>query len=541
MEKSIADFVRRAHLPAVHWIYPMYEDSTRELMMFSVAYGGACDIYSTRTGVRYGSRVGWIELDDACLPMSTIDSMQHDVPWFRLRPSDSYLFSDSLATRLKNGSRADEFWHLFLIKNVATPFDVIVREVRVDPHRFALVALQNPVVALSDTIPFNARLKMAALEDTLAGTMVQLPSVRDDPERLTQITDLPLYRTGEGLAASKVYMRMRELLPSLIARVQTLSERAALRVYMVEELSVSSDSLRSALLHALTPKQRRVPLALAATGSWNSRRADSIFARETLEHMGTHSEREMRNAILRVRKNELPGSLPTFIMSDVVHAPWSILDLISHLDERFRPARNVAALKLASAPSTPDSVISVLTDGLSRHRDPALAQRLRERPHADTSRALLRALSDLESIMDGKAAIDAREKLAKLEQANPSSVAEPHETSPLAAIPVDTNTHAQDAWMSTEQCRTPDDWSEQLRNNIGHGARLLTGHLFCNRAAAALDSAFELPAANDSVYVFGVGHDYVMAFPPSRANAEVTLVRFDSSFVERSRCVIRVH
>ncbi|MBK5189210.1 MAG: hypothetical protein JJD97_13280 [Gemmatimonadaceae bacterium] len=94
--------------------------------------------------------------------------------------------------------------------------------------------------------------------------------------------------------------------------------------------------------------------------------------------------------------------------------------------------------------------------------------------------------------------------------------------------------------MPSDQCLRRDDWSDTLRRAIGDGARLLAGHSLCIRAAAALESAFELPEARDSAYVFGVADGYVVAFPPSRADADVTLVQFDSAFAERSRSIVRV-
>jgi hypothetical protein len=537
----ITDFVSRSNLPKVRSIDPIYEDSAHRLTIFSVAFGDPCDVYSTRTGVRYGSRIGWIQTNDLCQAPLESDSIRRILPWFPLHSSDKYLFSDSLAARLENVPSAAEYWRLFLIRHPATPLDAILREVRHDPRWLAYVALQNPSVT-RDTIPFDARLKLAALEDTLAAAAVGLPSVRSDPERLAQIADLPGYRSGTGLAAMRVRERMQQLMPSLVANAQTLSERAALHVYMAEEAAVNMDSLRSALLRALSPSQRRVVLALAAIRTWYLRADDVSFARATLAQLGSTPERELLDAIRRVRMDELPGSLPEFMLTDVERIPSPVLDAISRLDERFRHARARAALEMAAAPSTPDSVVGVLSEGLSRHRDPALAERLlQRRPYADTSRTLLRAVAELESIQYGRVAKQARERLATLDPPGSPNIA-PHRPSPLPqSSPIAPGSLSPDSWMPTDQCLAPDDWSEQLRNAIGGDARLLAGHSLCIRAAAALNSAFELPVAYDSAYVFGVADGYVLAFPPSRPDAEVTLVRFDSAFVARSRRVVRVH
>jgi hypothetical protein len=531
MATPIVDFVRRAKLPSVHWIDPVYEDSAHRLTIFSVTYGNAYDIYPTRTGVRYGSRIGWLDY----LRLFSRDSVRRTVSSFPMRSSDAYLFSDSLAARLQRVPQADESWRLFLVRNPATPFDVILREVRRDPHGFALLALDNPSVT-RDTIPFDARLKLAVLEDTLAAAMVGLPSVRNDPERLAQIADLPMYRSGGGLAALRVQERLAQLGPSLVANVRTLSERAALQAYM----AAYPDSLRIAMLHALSPPQSRVVLALAAVRSLNPRAQDVAFARATLSGLGSTSERELLDAIRRVRTGELPGTLPEFMFSDWMKIPWPVLDAISRLDERFRHARGRAALELGADPSTPDSVFRVLWEGLSRHRDPALAARFLERAHADTSRALLRAVAQLDSSWYGSVAQEGRERLARLVPPDPPSLA-PHRPSRLHYPPPSApDSLAPGSWMPTDQCLAPDDWSEQLRHAIGGDAQLLAGHWLCIRAAEALERAFDLPQARDSTYVFGVADGYVLAFPPSRPDADVTLVRFDTAFTERSRRVVRV-
>ena len=229
------------------------------------------------------------------------------------------------------------------------------------------------------------------------------------------------------------------------------------------------------------------------------------------------------------------------MLSSLMHAPWSVLDAISRLDERFRPVRARAALRLAVEPSTPDSVIGLLTEGLSRHPDPALAQQLLQRPHADTSRALLRAVSHLESIMYGVTARQARERLAILEPSGTPSSAIRRSPPP----PPPTPTAPAPSWNAesgaTDQCIAPDDWSEELRGALGASAQLLSGDTLCIRAAGAIDRALEAPEGRDSVYIFAVADGFAMAFPPSRPNADVTLVRFDSAFTERSRQVIKLH
>ena len=367
---------------------------------------------------------------------------------------------------------------------------------------------------------------------------VSLPSMRNDPERLARIADLPMYRTG-GQAAGRVLEQLERLMPSLAANAQTLSERASLHAYMA--LSMDSDSLRSQLLRRLPPTRSRTALALEAIRSPSSRGSDVAFAHRVLSQLGTTPECELLDAIRRVQAGELPGSLPRFMLSGELRLPWRVLEVISRLDERFAPARDRATLELAAAPSTPDSVLYVLWEGLSRHRDPALAERLLDKATADRSRTLLGALTDLDSSWYGTVVQRAREQVTRLER----DYTPHHVLHRPALLPWEPraapDTLAPGAWMQGDQCLAPDDWSEQLRRTIGRDARLLAGNWLCVRAAEALDAAFEIPVRYDSAYVFSDAHNYVIAFPPSRPDANVTLVRFDTAFVERSRRVGRVH
>ena len=526
MAKRITDLVRRSNLPRVHWIAPEYEDSTHQLTLFSVTYGDARDIYPTRPGMRYGSRVGWLVEDDP--PHELIsDSGRRSNLLFSLRSTDTYLFSDSLLVRMEQKPLAAELWRFFLIRNPATPFNVIIREVRRNPHRLALMALLNPSVTSSNSIPFSDRLELAALEDTLAAALVTLPGVRNDPEKLASIADLPMYRSGQGLAAWRVEQQLRRLLPSLVANMQSLSERAALHVYMTEERLVVADSLRLTLLHSVSPSRNRAILALAAVPAWDRHGGDVEFARTALSRLGTSPERELLHAVERVRSGELPGDLPQYMLSDYVRVPWPVMAAISRLDERFSIARAHAAVKLADDPSTPDSLLNVLSVGLAHVGDPLLAERLLgRRPFADTSRTLLRVVAHLENLMYGKVAKQAREKLAKLDASDTASM-----TAPLAPSAGGQQPH---------QCRAADDWSEQLRDAIA-GAHLLVLDSLCAQAVVALQRGFDIPEVPDSVYLFGVADGFVSAFPPVRPSADVTLVRFDSTFAERSRQVVRVH
>ena len=137
--------------------------------------------------------------------------------------------------------------------------------------------------------------------------------------------------------------------------------------------------------------------------------------------------------------------------------------LISRLDERFKYTRARAALGTAEALATPDSVLNDLSEGLWRHCDPALAERLlRRKWFADTSRALLGAVAEVEIIEYGHAAKSARERLAELDAQGTSRIAEFRPPAPPPPI----QTAPAPGWSGesgqADQCLAPDDWSDSF-------------------------------------------------------------------------------
>jgi hypothetical protein len=329
---------------------------------------------------------------------------------------------------------------------------------------------------------------------------------------------------------------MQYLMPTLVKNAQRQSERAALHAYMSAAVTVSmaSDSLRIALTRELAPRQHRVIFALEAM-----RNPKMNYAREALVQLGSTPERELLEAVRRVGADELPVSLPDFMLLDARKLPWTVLDALSRLDERFQYVRAQATLALAEHRATPDSVLQFLALGLRSHRDPALAERLFARAITDTSRALLRVISALDSVRYGTTPARARDRMTTLDTRVPASEARllPPRTLPTPAI---SDSNQDDSWMSADQCLTADEWSEQLRLAIDDTATLIAGRSLCIRAAAVLDSAFEL-APYDSVYVFRVSDGWALAMPPKRSNADAIVIRFDTAFVERSRQVVRVY
>jgi len=521
LSKPIADFVRHSDLPTVHWIESTFEDTVHHLSVFTATYGEANDIYPTRTGVRYGHRIGWIVVDDASKGKR-----------FPLRSTDSFLFSDSLDARLRGVGIVAPLLRAFVVANAATPFETLVRVVGRDAGTLERYALENSVIISDTTIPFALRLRLAAMSDTLAAAAVELPNVRANPERLAQIADLPRYRWVGSTAADRAHERLAALMPSLVKNAKTLSERAALHAYMGLSFFSRMDTLNARLLHGLSPQRNPAFFAVYATRSASPGDTDVAFARMALRRLGSSPEGELLRTIERVRANELPGHLPEFILARTAPWSWRVVDAISRLDERFLRVRNEAALALAASSATPDSVVMLLAQELPRHRDEALALQLLWRATSDTSSLeVLYSLTELDSAKY-RIVPEARIKLKMLERHRAPALDAPSPPRPSVAI-------APSARSRDPQCRAPDDWSEQIRRAAGADAIVLD--TLCARAIAALDTAFELPTYYDSAYVLRVVDGYVAAFPPARPDADVTLVRFDTAFVERSRRVVRVH
>jgi hypothetical protein len=317
-----------------------------------------------------------------------------------------------------------------------------------------------------------------------------------------------------------------------VTNAQTLSERAALHVYMTQSMYVPRDSSRAKLMRALSPMRNPVTFSLYLMSVESPRDANYTTAQAALSRLGVSPEAELLHAIERVRANELPGSLPQFILARIVPQSWRVIDAISRLDERFLRVRMDAAHSLAECSCTPDSVLLLLAQELPRHSDPALAAQLLWRSSSEKSLIpVLEILTELDSSRFGFS----REARQALDLLAPERAAR-RDSMPTLATVTPSQVHRAAA---PTQCRARDDWSEQIRRAVG--GELVVGDTLCARAVAALDSAFELPLAYDSAYVLRMDDGYVLAFPPARPDAQVMLVRFDSEFVERSRRTLRIH
>jgi len=79
-----------------------------------------------------------------------------------------------------------------------------------------------------------------------------------------------------------------------------------------------------------------------------------------------------------------------------------------------------------------------------------------------------------------------------------------------------------------------------LQRAIGAEATLVTVDSLCRRALAALDSTFSLESKTDSIYLFADRGNYFASIRPFRVQIDVTLVQYDSAFVERGRRIVRI-
>ncbi len=85
-DQRVQDFVTRSRLANVHAIRDLVAFPERDLVFFDVIYGSAFDVYPHRTGMRYGSRIGWLGGTDSLT--------------FRWRHEDAYLQGELIDTLL---------------------------------------------------------------------------------------------------------------------------------------------------------------------------------------------------------------------------------------------------------------------------------------------------------------------------------------------------------------------------------------------------------------------------------------------------------
>jgi hypothetical protein len=521
----------------------VHREPARRLTIFTASIPAPSHYQSgwDRIGLVYGDRIGWMSAVQRPDWAGARDSSAAVGPLFPLRSTDEYLFSETLDSALGANPYLQFQWHAVLAGSPATPPDVVLRILRKDAGRYTPVVLANPRIA-GDSLPFDLRLGFAEVNQELALAAIALPSVRLDPERLARIAALPRYRSNERVL-SVTHARLRDLRVELAAKASRLSQGAAIQSYFACAGAGADGCPETleALIARRSLRVNRVVLALAATCRTES--PDPAAVRKALKTLGASVDEVLILSLKRVQRGELPQSLPFLMLncgSGTLH--WRILDAMSRLDERFSVVRDASLIALASDESTPDSVRVLLARDLAVRRNYALAGALVESSKHRRDSTTLLEISQLDTTRYLGPVRDARRALRTFAGINDPPHRPPRPPGPPnPSWPSVQPSRPQRPPSPTRTvCLGVDDWSGALSRAIVGFDSLVASDSICWRATTALDSAFTLGDDWSANYLFSGGGRFFAARRPIRPDVDVTLVEFDSAFVERGRRLVHI-
>jgi len=132
---AVEKFVRSQHLPKRQTPRPLLAVPDERVEVFSVSYGEPQDcmmgcFYLGLAGLRYGSKIGWMDCDRARL--------DHPVTCFDVDSTDTYLFSADLLQRMERPERPSSYltslarsvFRPMLVRDPDTPVAVLERFAR---------------------------------------------------------------------------------------------------------------------------------------------------------------------------------------------------------------------------------------------------------------------------------------------------------------------------------------------------------------------------------------------------------------------------
>ncbi len=217
------------------------------------------------------------------------------------------------------------------------------------------------------------------------------------------------------------------------------------------------------------------------------------------------------------------------------------------MDERFSVVRDAALIALATDASTPDSVRSLLVRDLSVRRNYALAGALVTSSKRRNDSVTLMQIAQLDPANYGGPVRDAgmaMRVVAGFRDPPPPPPHPPQRPDPglpagPAAPPAPPRRMAPPPPTRT-LCLATDDSSGALSRAVGEHAKMAVSDSLCWRATTALDSAFTLANVWTANYLFSARGRFFAARRPVRPDVDVTLIEFDSAFVERGQRTVRV-
>jgi hypothetical protein len=238
-------FIAAARFPELRSKKGIYRDASRNLLIFGVSYGSPQDcpsgcFYSGAVGLKYGSRIGWLDHDN----YDRNDSLKVQIQgsMFPTASLDAYLlseeFTDSLRAQLGSFSP--------LVDQVILP-----------------LVLHSPNVPRARLLHYTESL-YGEVQQWLANLLVGIPKVNEDPDLLTLLANLPEGGPPYASTAAAAGERLRKMAPGLLRDPQLSTRTLFLLVRDVPRYLEPRES-EPALLPVLIahPKVRNDPTFLA--------------------------------------------------------------------------------------------------------------------------------------------------------------------------------------------------------------------------------------------------------------------------------------
>jgi hypothetical protein len=241
-ETAVEQFVATARFPNQKAVRVMYRDSTRQLVIFDVAYGMGHDcyagcFYSHAVGMAYGHRIGWLHSFDYDHNDSALTSRTLRDPPFQIEEGDSILLSGQLLDTL-TVMYGDFNW---LVEQVLLP-----------------TILGSPHVPRTLLARYVERL-YPTVNQWHASVLIRHPKVLHDPGLLTLIANLPDGGPPYEGARNTARQTLGQLGPELVRDLGTSTRTLFVLAQSVQNWP--DPVLRSSLLKH--PKARNSPAILA--------------------------------------------------------------------------------------------------------------------------------------------------------------------------------------------------------------------------------------------------------------------------------------
>lgn len=392
---AIRALVERSRLPAVRDMDVIFQIPQSDLSFFGVTYGREQDwgVYQSAAGLLYRGRIGWIVPGQSGYTVAEADSVARTAELFPLRASDSFLMSaqllDSMDKRIPGLGRD---FRGFLARSEVTPISVLRRLVQQEPRWNGVVQngrLADPASSWADLTA------LAALSPEIAETVLVRPDVRDNPDRVYAIAQLPEYR-GSWTMQRIVQRQFRSFGATLLANPDTPE-------YMLLELflSMRGDSRDVGLMGALyrhrgSQRSRTLMTLFAATVQYQQ---DSLTvrARERLPGLGLETFEEAKLALVRRVREDT--TLPPLVFADaasIAHTDWQLLRELYQIRGRDSVAERYVRQFTASS-QAPLPILRELAESLRRDPQYGIASGLLGNPAAKRDRRILEIIAGLDS------------------------------------------------------------------------------------------------------------------------------------------------